>query len=199
MVYLIDFSINYFILVKDARKFECRRSHANAASGAHTEGVSITENESNEEDLVGNSASEQNESENEESGDDTDNEEIDHGVSSSSVSPPPSPPPNLESLIERVEELANASAKAQVSSATTALAVPEAMPVPVQTHGAVTEQYANEVNPLTRQDAARLRRGLPLTKYDAFVLYADPDQHYANEMQQKLEKYTEFNFQASPN
>ncbi|XP_039956893.1 uncharacterized protein LOC120772376 [Bactrocera tryoni] len=197
----------FTFLLKDARQFESSRSHANVTGGAHTEGVSITPIESNEQDLVSNNINRENNSESEE-GSDTDNEENDDGGSSSSasappcppLSPPPSPPPNLESLIERVEELTNAAVQARVSAPTTALAVTETMPIAVQTPKTVIEKYesknyTNEVNPLTRQDAARLRRGLPLTKYDAFVLYAEPDQHYANEMQQKLEKYTEYNFQ----
>nr|XP_014102781.1 uncharacterized protein LOC106627244 [Bactrocera oleae] len=186
----------FTFLVKDARLFESKRSHANA-----TECVSITPIECNDAYLVENNENGENESE--KGSDHTDSGENEDGGSSSSASappsPPPSPPPNLESLIERVEELTNATGSARVSAPTAALVVPEAMPVAVQTTKPMTEkyeseQYTNEVNPLTRQDAARLRRGLPLTKYDAFVLYAEPDQHYANEMQQKLEKYTEYNF-----
>lgn len=185
--------------MKDARLFESKRSHANA-----TECVSITPIECNDAYLVENNENGENESE--KGSDHTDSGENEDGGSSSSASappsPPPSPPPNLESLIERVEELTNATGSARVSAPTAALVVPEAMPVAVQTTKPMTEkyeseQYTNEVNPLTRQDAARLRRGLPLTKYDAFVLYAEPDQHYANEMQQKLEKYTEYNFEVS--
>uniref|UniRef100_A0A0K8VAP5 Myeloid differentiation primary response protein MyD88 n=1 Tax=Bactrocera latifrons TaxID=174628 RepID=A0A0K8VAP5_BACLA len=198
----------FTFLLKDARQFEYTRSHANVTGGTHTESVSINSIESSEKILVSNNINRVNNTESEEESDDADNEENDDGGSSSSASEPPSPPPspppslptNLESLIARVEELTNAATQARVSAPTTALLVPEIMPVAVQTPKTVIEQYesekyTNEVNPLTRQDAARLRRGLPLTKYDAFVLYAEPDQHYANEMQQKLEKYTEYNFQ----
>uniref|UniRef100_A0A0A1XB97 Myeloid differentiation primary response protein MyD88 n=1 Tax=Zeugodacus cucurbitae TaxID=28588 RepID=A0A0A1XB97_ZEUCU len=181
----------FTFLLKDARNFECRRS--SATSDAHRcEIVSISANQSsvNHLAIVNND---------DVCSDNTDDEENDNGgSSSSSPSPPPSPPPDVESLIERVTILTIANA--QPTAPPMELAVPEAMHVAMPTQKLMTEEcgddkYLDEVNPLTRQDAARLRRGLPLTKYDAFVLYADSDQYYANEMQQKLEKYTEYNFQ----
>lgn len=157
-----------------------------ATAGANVVNVTIVGNEAS---YNGN-----NEHENE-----TDEDGTDNGGSSSSPSPPSSRPPsplNLESLIERVEVLTNANIRAQIPSPTPDPTRQAASSVSLPPKNLETETLVDEVNPLTRQDAARLRRGLPLTKYDAFVLYADPDQHYANEMLQKLEKYTEFNFEA---
>lgn len=40
---------------------------------------------------------------------------------------------------------------------------------------------------LVAEDVERVRQGLPLIKYDAFLLYADEDLQYATVMIDKLE------------
>ncbi|XP_067634370.1 uncharacterized protein [Eurosta solidaginis] len=193
-----DVSDDIFVfLLKDAQTFVSKRLHVNSTDNATDGGASsYTYNEYVVEAVDGNN-DEQNQLEeyNDNQNNDMDNDDVDDGGSHSSSSSPPSPPtstpPNVESLIGRVELLTKAS--------TTTHAIPTVPNAPITVAVYPTEPapevYNDEINPLTCQDAARLRRGLPLTKYDAFVLYADPDQHYANEMQLKLEKYTEFNFE----
>ncbi|XP_036330517.1 uncharacterized protein LOC118742501 isoform X2 [Rhagoletis pomonella] len=182
-------------LIKDARLYEIKRLYTNATGGANDENITIAGNE----EANNRNYDHDNETDEDDDNNGTDNDANTDGGSSSSLSPPssrPPSPPNLESLIERVEVLANANnARARIPTPTPDPPRQAASSVSLPPKELHTETFVDEINPLTRQDAARLRRGLPLTKYDAFVLYAEPDQHYANEMQQKLEKYTEFNFE----
>lgn len=43
------------------------------------------------------------------------------------------------------------------------------------------------LNPIA-EDSKRIHQGLPLTKYDAFVLYADEDSSFADQVIQKMEE-----------
>uniref|UniRef100_A0A1I8PSR7 TIR domain-containing protein n=1 Tax=Stomoxys calcitrans TaxID=35570 RepID=A0A1I8PSR7_STOCA len=54
--------------------------------------------------------------------------------------------------------------------------------------------YGTDPNILTTDDVIRAKKGLPLQRYDAFVLYADADLTYVTEMLTKLEDNTEYNF-----
>ncbi|XP_075165229.1 myeloid differentiation primary response protein MyD88-like [Haematobia irritans] len=53
--------------------------------------------------------------------------------------------------------------------------------------------HGSDPNILTTDDVLRVKKGLPLQRYDAFVLYADADLMYVTEMLTKLED-TEYNF-----
>lgn len=50
------------------------------------------------------------------------------------------------------------------------------------------ESRAN-ANILTTHDRERLIQGLPPQQYDAFILFADEDAHFATEIIDKMEEY----------
>ncbi|XP_046804333.1 myeloid differentiation primary response protein MyD88-like [Lucilia cuprina] len=54
--------------------------------------------------------------------------------------------------------------------------------------------YESESKVLTSSDVQRYKQGLPLLKYDAFVLYADMDYDYALEILHKLQNNPVYNF-----
>lgn len=47
--------------------------------------------------------------------------------------------------------------------------------------------HGTDANILTKDDVLRAQQGLPPQRYDAFVLFAEADMHYAAELLTKLE------------